>query len=166
MNNEHGWLTNHDLIQCKEFLKKKVMLIIRSSVTCTMKRTLERNKHLVEEWLIADGIEEKVQNGKDLFKYMIQRGNLGPCKLDHLVDMLQEIHRRDLAEKVKKFQSEGMFNWLKFVFHVVLHRFVLWLKVLKPVFYLFSFSVCFEITIHPLQELITGFQDTGNNSQN
>lgn len=131
-----------------------------------MKRTLEKNKHLVEEWLIADGIEEKVQNGKDLFKYMIQQGNLGPCKLDHLVDMLQEIHRRDLAEKVKKFQSEGMFNWLKFVFHVVLHRFVLWLKVLKPVFYLFSFSVCFEITIHTLQELLRGFQDTGNNSQN
>ena len=147
MNNEHGWLTNHDLIQCKEFLKKKVMLIIRWSVTCTMKRTLEKNKHLVEEWLIADGIEEKVQNGKDLFKYMIQRGNLGPCKLDHLVDMLQEIHRRDLAEKVKKFQSEGMFNWLKFVFHVVLHRFVLWLKVLKPVF-LFIFFFCLFWNYH------------------
>ena len=61
------------------------------------------------EWPIADGVEEKVQNGKDLFKYMIQRGDLGACKLDHLADMLQEIHRRDLAEKVKKFQSEGMF---------------------------------------------------------
>ena len=71
---------------------------------------MKKNRRLVVESLIADGIEEKVQNGKDLFKYMIQRENLGPCKLDHLADMLQEIHRRDLAEKVKKFQSEGMFN--------------------------------------------------------
>jgi len=39
---------------------------------------------------------------------MIQKGDLGPSKLDHLADMLQEIHRRDLAEKVKKFQAEGM----------------------------------------------------------
>lgn len=87
-------------------------------MTSSVKRTCEKKRHLVVEWLIADGIEEKVQNGKDLFKYMIQRGSLGPCNLDHLADMLQEVHRRDLAEKVKKFQSEGMFIWLKFAFHV------------------------------------------------
>lgn len=40
---------------------------------------------------------------------MIQRGSLGPCNMDDLADMLQQIHRRDLAEKVKKVQSEGMF---------------------------------------------------------
>ena len=59
--------------------------------------------------LISDGIDENVQNGKDLFKYMIQCGSIGPCNLDHLADMLQEIHRRDLAERVRKFQSDGMF---------------------------------------------------------
>lgn len=57
---------------------------------------------------ISDGIDENVQNGKDLFKYMIQCGSIGPCNLDHLADMLQEIHRRDLAERVRKFQSDGM----------------------------------------------------------
>lgn len=71
---------------------------------------------------------------------MIQRGDLGACKLDHLADMLQEIHRRDLAEKVKKFQSEGVFICLKLAFHV--HRFVLSLKVFELVFfYIYFFSL-------------------------
>lgn len=57
----------------------------------------------------SDGIDENMQSGKDLFKYMIQCGRIGACNLDHLADMLQEIHRRDLAERVRKFQSDGMF---------------------------------------------------------
>lgn len=55
---------------------------------------------------LPDGIDENVRSGKDLFKYMIQCGRIGPCNLDHLADMLQEIHRRDLAERVRKFQSD------------------------------------------------------------
>ena len=39
--------------------------------------------------------------------------------MDNLADMLQEIHRRDLAEKVKKVQSEGMFIWLKLAYHLI-----------------------------------------------
>ena len=58
--------------------------------------------------MVADGIEEKVNSGKDLFKHMIQNGSLSPRNLDHLAEMLQEVHRRDLAEKVRKFQSEGV----------------------------------------------------------
>ena len=76
-------------------------------------------KYCVGEWFIADSIEENIQNGKDLFKHMIQCGSLGPRNMDDLADMLQEIHRRDLAEKVKKFQSEGMFIWLKLAYHLV-----------------------------------------------
>lgn len=39
---------------------------------------------------------------------MIQNGSLSAGNLDHLAEMLQEVHRRDLAEKVRKFHSEGM----------------------------------------------------------
>ena len=57
--------------------------------------------------IVADGIDERVQTGKDLFKHLIQSGSMGPNNLNHLVQMLQEIHRRDLAEKVRKFQADG-----------------------------------------------------------
>lgn len=63
--------------------------------------------HLFYFIFFADGIDEKVQNGKDLFKHLIQVGTLGSNNLNHLADMLQEIHRRDLAEKVRKFQAVG-----------------------------------------------------------
>lgn len=56
---------------------------------------------------LPDAIDEKVQNGKDLFKYLVQRGSIGQNNMNHLVNMLQEIHRKDLAEKVRKFQGDG-----------------------------------------------------------
>lgn len=54
---------------------------------------------------LPSGIDEKIEKGRDFFKYMMQAGTIGPTQLSHLADLLQKIHRMDLAVKVRKFQS-------------------------------------------------------------
>ncbi|XP_074625238.1 caspase-8-like isoform X2 [Acropora palmata] len=60
---------------------------------------------------IADlpyGIEERIQNGRDFFKYLQHAGNVGPNLLSHLEDLFGKIHRMDLALKVREFQDQQM----------------------------------------------------------
>ena len=46
----------------------------------------------------------------------MQAGTIGPTQLSHLADLLQKIHRMDLAVKVRKFQSTPEDNMSKFWF--------------------------------------------------
>nr|AJG36593.1 caspase 8 [Acropora millepora] len=60
---------------------------------------------------IADlpyGVEERIQNGRDFFKYLQQAGNVGPNLLSHLEDFFGKIHRMDLAMKVREYQDQQM----------------------------------------------------------
>ena len=57
---------------------------------------------------LADGIQERVQNGRDFFNYLHHAGNVGPNLLSHLEDLLRKIHRMDLAMKVREFQDQQM----------------------------------------------------------
>lgn len=57
---------------------------------------------------LADAIEEKIQNGRDFFKYLHHAGNVGPNQLSHLEDLFGKIHRMDLAMKVREFQGQQM----------------------------------------------------------
>ena len=57
---------------------------------------------------LADGIQERIQNGRDFFNYLHHAGNVGPNLLSHLEDLLRKIHRMDLAMKVREFQDQQM----------------------------------------------------------
>ena len=64
--------------------------------------------HLFFIIYLADGIEERIQNGRDFFKYLHHAGNVGPNLLSHLEDLFGKIHRMDLAMKVREFQDQQM----------------------------------------------------------
>ena len=57
---------------------------------------------------VADGIQERIQNGRDFFNYLQQAGNVGPDHFSHLEDLFRKILRMDLAMKVKEYQDRQM----------------------------------------------------------
>lgn len=50
---------------------------------------------------------EKIDTGIKLFEVLSERGELGADNKDHLCQLLREIRRQDLAEKINGFESQS-----------------------------------------------------------
>ena len=56
-------------------------------------------------FLLSAKINEDIKSGKDLFTQLKLRGEISPTNIDHLAELLEEIHRKDLQMKVLDFQK-------------------------------------------------------------
>ena len=82
---------------------------------------------------------------------MIQVRAIGSNNLNHLADMLQEIHRRDLAEKVRKFQADGKLPIFKYMKEHLFNRLLtlthLSLEIFSTLFYIHTYIHTFIHTL-------------------
>ncbi|XP_040890075.1 protein FADD [Toxotes jaculatrix] len=44
--------------------------------------------------------QEKINSGLKLFQYLTERGKLGEANTEYLSDLLQKVHRQDLADRI------------------------------------------------------------------
>ncbi|XP_060924095.1 protein FADD [Limanda limanda] len=65
---------------------------------------LEKMKFLCRE-KIGKKDMEKINSGIKLFQFLTERGELGAGKTEALSDVLKQIHRHDLADKLTSFES-------------------------------------------------------------
>ncbi|XP_059204862.1 protein FADD isoform X2 [Centropristis striata] len=57
--------------------------------------------------MIGKGKMEKITTGTQLFQVLTERTKLGPDKLDYLSQLLKEIKRPDLSNKLECFESQS-----------------------------------------------------------